>query len=212
MAHSSARLRPSSGTGAGRPSQRRHSAWDSGPTSISARQRPARVTAGCRRVRGSLVLGHQHLGALPEYAVSQVEQAGQRLAGAGLGIAADELVTVLEHEEPPAGQVGIVVAHHQRHQVTGIEEEPVGVEHQLERAPRTPFIGDRPQRRRLSGTGRPVQQQQLAGQGTGPHGHQVIERGRSTGAVIAADARPWGHRHPALVAYRAFPAKMPQAN
>ena len=73
---------------------------------------------------------------LAEEAVGEVQQALQPLTHLLL-LVAEELAAVLEHEEPPAlrGLFVVVGVEEDPHEVVGIAEQPVGVEHVFGRRP-----------------------------------------------------------------------------
>lgn len=72
--------------------------------------------------------GDQQLEALADEAVGQVQQPVESLTGLLLGIASDELVAVLQHQQPPAAGLNVLIlvvilAQHDRRQVGGVTVE-----------------------------------------------------------------------------------------
>ncbi|MEY2570654.1 MAG: hypothetical protein QOE63_1004 [Acidimicrobiaceae bacterium] len=155
---------------------------------------------------------HEDVEALPDEPVGEVEQPRERLACALLRVGADELVTVLQHEQAPPPRVIVVVVERDAHQVAGIVQEPVGVEHAVDLAPRMPRVREGAQRRGLAGAGWTVEQQHPTAERGGLQRHHSLEpvgRGR---VVVLPDRRPGVDVDRALDPSRPMAAHVPEAD
>jgi ferredoxin--NADP+ reductase len=156
--------------------------------------------------------GDQHVPALAEHPVSQVEQAGQGLTGGLLGLAPDQFVAVLEHQQPPLGRlvVIIVAAHGHVHQVAGTAEQDLGIQHAVRLAPRLPLARERAQQRGLPRPRCAVQQDQPSGGRLRRNRQQAGQRARRRDRIVGLDVHPRGGGDPAAGPVRAVRGLMPE--
>ena len=114
----------------------------------------------------------QHLETLAEQTVREVEEPGQALSGAGLRVGGDELVAVLEHEQPPAWRrvvvVVVTVAEHHAHEVARVRQQLIGIDDVLEVTPAAPGVREPSQRSGLAGPRRAVEQNASRGASAEP--------------------------------------------
>jgi DNA-binding SARP family transcriptional activator len=188
--------------------------WHLDPGQAAARPDDGRVQPRQVLVRGDR---HEHLAALADQPVGQVEQPGQRLPGVLLGLTADQLVAVLDQQQPPF-QVPLVRARalaglvqRDLHQVRGAAEQVLRIQYAVDLAPVAPLPGERPQDRGLSGAGRPVQQDDPATHRVAVQPHQPVELPGRAGRVVAPDVGPPGGRDRSGVALGAVWPGVPEA-
>jgi ferredoxin/flavodoxin---NADP+ reductase len=165
---------------------------------LDLRQAPARPGHGRVQPVQVLVGGDrdQDLPALAEDPVGEVEQPGQRLPSGLLGIAADQLVAVLQQQQPPA-RIVVIIAHDHVQQVARVGEQPLRVEHAVGLAPAPPLPGEGAQQGGLAGARRAVQEQQPAVHRVAGHGHEAGELGAHGGGIVRPDTVPGGGVHQA---------------
>ena len=171
-----------------------------------------RVEAADVLVRGD---AHQRAQSPTDHAVGEVQQPRQRLSGSRLRVGADELVAVLEHEEPPrTARVVIVVvgvvAQHDVHEVAGRAQQRLGVENVLDAAPVLPRAGDREQRGGLARPRRAVGDDESAAQVVGRDRLQRGDRVGRAPRVVGADRGPVGDGDPAHDPARLGAAHVPE--
>ena len=168
------------------------SARVSGPTSIRARQRPGRTTAGCSRSRSSLVVTPTRTlrpwPSRPSVRLSSRDSAWPAVCLASPRISSSQSSRSSSRQRPFAGAV--VLADRDVHQIADVVEQPLRVEHAVHLAPVAPGAGQRAQRGGLAGAGRAVQQQQPARDVLRGHLHQPVHRVGHRRGVVGADLLP----------------------
>jgi hypothetical protein len=184
----------------GRLGGRERAHLDLGEAPAGARHRrvqPVQVLVGGDR--------DQYLPAPAEDSVGEVEQPGQRLPGGLLGLAPDQLVAVLQDQQPPAGGILVVPEDHV-HEVAGIREEPLRVQHAIGLAPVAPPAGQGAQEGGLASARRAMQEQQPPVDVVTGQRHEAGQRGSHRGRVVSLDDWPGVSFHGARGADGAAPA------